>query len=442
MERTFSTQKAETKLRLHFNLKQTSDRDKLTQIMLVTTVNGQRIRVYTKLRIEPRYWDKTICRCVAESHTNLRERKRLTQVNRRLKALEISVYQSDMCLANEGKHLSSSDIKKLLADDNTCKQRTALPIAYLYQLVTDYPSKMNRRGKRGIPSTQKTYFTALKRLENFFHDTKTSILTFDDFDKKFFSSFADYLYSCSYKKGNGKKQYTQNTVVNTLKVIKNLLHRAYDNEMTDNNHFQKVQTVLSADVSEQVYLEEKEITKLKSLKLTDRQEIQVRDMFIIACYTALRISDLQKLNKAVIRDGIISLYQTKTQEQVEIPILKEIASLLSHYQNQGFPTLNICKANKIIKELAKRCAINGEISYKEHRGGVSCIQTKRKWEMISFHTARRSCITNLYKRGYPANYIMTLSGHHSTQAFQRYMRASNKELTTSFINLLKKEKAL
>jgi hypothetical protein len=70
MERTFITPKAETKLRLHFNLKQTRDRDKLTQIMLVTTVNGQRIRVYTKLRIEPRYWDKKTCRCVAETHTN------------------------------------------------------------------------------------------------------------------------------------------------------------------------------------------------------------------------------------------------------------------------------------------------------------------------------------------------------------------------------------
>lgn len=442
MERTFITPKAETKLRLHFNLKQTRDRDKLTQIMLVTTVKGQRIRVYTKLRIEPRYWDKKTCRCVAETHTNLRERKRLTQVNRRLKALEVSVCQSDIQLANEGKYLSSSDVRKLLTDTHTCPQRTTIPITYLYQLIADYPQKMNRRGKRGIPSTQKTYFTALKRLENFCRDTKTVILTFDDFDKKFFSSFADYLYSCSYKKGNEKQQYTQNTVINTLKVIKNLLHRAYDNEMTDNNHFQKVQTVLSADVSEQVYLEEKEINKLKLLKLTDKQEIQVRDMFIIACYTALRISDLQQLGKAIIRDGKITMYQTKTQEQVEIPILKEISSLLSYYQKQGFPTLNICKANKIIKELARRCSINDEISYKEHRGGVSRIQTKRKWEMISFHTARRSCITNLYKRGYPANYIMTLSGHHSTQAFQRYMRASNKELTTSFINLLKKEKAL
>ena len=62
--------------------------------------------------------------------------------------------------------------------------------------------------------------------------------------------------------------------------------------------------------------------------------------------------------------------------------------------------------------------------------------------MISFHTARRSCITNLYKRGYPINFIMSLSGHRSVQAFQRYMKASSEELMTDFVRLLRKEKAL
>ena len=53
-----------------------------------------------------------------------------------------------------------------------------------------------------------------------------------------------------------------------------------------------------------------------------------------------------------------------------------------------------------------------------------------------------SCVTNLYKRGYPVNYVMTLSGHRSMQAFQRYMRASSKEVMADFVHLLKKDKAL
>ena len=437
-----STKVKTTDVRLHFNLKQMKDKNKPTQIMLVTMVNKQRIRVYTKLRIEPKYWDKKNYRCVADFPISLREKKKLTQVNRILKEVESSVYQADEKLAESGKYLTLQAIRKAIDDRATKEGQVSHPLAIMHQQVDDYLQSLNRRGKKGIASTQRTYLTALKRLTLFCQQQNYTLHTFEDFDNKFFTAFANYLYSITYQKGLVKKQYTQNTVINTLKVIKNLLHRAYDNEMTDNNYFTKVQTVLSSDVSEQIYLNEKEIQKLSQLKLKSVQEKHVRDMFIIACYTALRISDIQKLSHAEIRNDNITLYQTKTKERVEIPILKEIAPLINHYQRIGFPSIQICKANAIIKELAKRCGICEIISHKEHRGGTVHIQSQPKWSMISFHTARRSCITNLYKRGYPVNYIMTLSGHRSVQAFQRYMRASNKELMDSFMKLLKKDRAL
>ena len=79
-----------------------------------------------------------------------------------------------------------------------------------------------------------------------------------------------------------------------------------------------------------------------------------------------------------------------TNQQVEIPILKEIAPLIEHYQQIGFPVIDKVKANKIIKVLAARCGINEAISRKEYRGGETTIVTIPKYELISFHTARRS----------------------------------------------------
>lgn len=419
-----------------------SDKERLTQIMLVTTVNKQRIRVYIKQRVEPKYWDRTRQRCTTEQPMSTLARNRLMQVNRQLNKLETSVFQADIRLAEQGKYLSQSAIRTIVEEKHAADDHSTTPISYLYRQVDEYLKSLNRRGKRGISTTQKTYFTALKRLESFCIKQKLSIKSFDDFDKKFFANFSEYLYTCTYQKGNERKLYTQNTVINTLKVIKNLLHRAYDNEMTDNNYFQKVQTILSSDASEQVYLQENEIRKLAKMNLTLQHERNIRDMFVIACYTALRISDIKKLNEAIIQNRVISLYQTKTKDQVEIPILKEISTLIDYYKENSFPAINICKANETIKDLAKRCGINESISFKEHRGGSVTIKTLPKWKLISFHTARRSCITNLYKRGYPPNFIMTLSGHRSLQAFQRYMRASSKELMSSFVTLLKKDKAL
>lgn len=442
MGKLLFTESKDRKPCLRFNLKQMREKERLTQIMLVTTVNKRRIRIYTKLRIEPKYWDKFTYRCRTDQPMPMRERSRLSQINSQLSRLELSIGQADVQLAEQGRFLSHSAIRSIVEERQVNDDFAMNPVSYLYQQVEEYLKNLNRRGKRGISSTQRTYYTALKRLENFCSKQKYTIRSFDDFDKKFFVDFTQYLYTCTYQTGKEQKLYTQNTVVNTIKVIKNLLHRAYDNEMTDNNYFQKVQTILPSDASEKIYLQEKEIKKLANMKLSLQSEKSIRDMFVIACYTALRISDIQRLNDAVIQHGVISLYQTKTKEQVEIPILKEIVPLVDYYKECGFPNIDICKANETIKELARRCGICESINYKEHRGGVTITKTSPKWELITFHTARRSCITNLYKRGYPINYIMTLSGHRSVQAFQRYMRASTKEVMTSFVNLLKKDKAL
>lgn len=430
----------EKALRLRFNLKQVREEERLTQIILVVTVNKQRIRIYTKLRVEPKYWNGTTYQCDPPGQLSRREIQRLNRINEQINNLVCLLHEKDNQLAMKGEFLSASAVRQVVAENQKRERLRKNPLDCLRELAGEYERGVNRRGKRGIESTRETYLTALGRLEEYDRQRRTPIRSFDDFDKRFFDEFTNYLYE--YRYGKTGKHYTQNTVINTLKVIKNLLHRAYDNELTSNNYFLKVQTALPADASEQTYLQEKEIRRLAQVRTENDREREVRDMFVIACYTALRFSDIQQLNKASICQNAISLYQKKTKELVEIPILKEIAPLIDQYRQTGFPTLDKTKANRILRTLAARCHIDEKVSRKEHRGGEMRIVTVFKYEMVSFHTARRSCITNLYKRGYPINYIMSLSGHRSIQAFQRYMKASSKELMNDFFHLLKKEKAI
>lgn len=436
----FKRKETESPVKLRFNLKQIQQADRPTQIMLSTTVNRRRIRVYTRLRVEPKYWDKDSYRCRPSGDLTLRERQRLKSINEQIDLLTYYIYEADGLLAARGEYLTAAVVRRTVLERLEHERRLQDPIACLRRLAEDYEKQVNRNGQRGIGSTKVTYLTALHRLEDYNRRRPCPIRSFEEFNRKFFEEFTNYLYGHTY--GKNGKHYTRNTVVNTLKVIKNMLHRAYDEELTTNNYYHKVQTTLPSNTSEQVYLQEKEIRKLAAADTDNDQEREVRDMFVIACYTALRISDIQQLKNAVIRKGVISLYQKKTKDLVEIPILKEIASLVEHYQQIGFPVIDRARANGIIRKLAARCRINEMVSYKEQRGGETMIVSKPKCDMISFHTARRSCITNLYKRGYPANYVMTLSGHKSMQAFQRYMKASNNELMASFVNMLKKDKAI
>ena len=148
---------------MRFNLKQRKMESRLTQIMLVTTVDGRRIRVYTKLRVEPRYWDGATYRCRADAGVNQRERSRLAGINRQLVQLEQSVLAEDERLADRGGVLSADVLRRVVTHCLTGGEGAGSPLEYLRRLVTDYAGSINRRGKRGIDSTVRTYRMALER---------------------------------------------------------------------------------------------------------------------------------------------------------------------------------------------------------------------------------------------------------------------------------------
>lgn len=429
-------------MKVNFNLKQTSDAGRLTQLMMVMTVQKRRIRVYTRIRVMPSEWDKHNRRCILLSHLPMRRMQELQLYNQRIEWMEEQVFRLDYERAVKGFSLTQEDVRDVVRKSPKAQAERSSPLSYLSLLVDSYANEINHRGTKGSAGSQTTYRVALKRLENFCREKNFRLTSFDDFDRLFFTEFTQYLYSHSFARGGKQMQYSAITVINTLKVVKNLLHRAYDNEMTDNIYYNKVHTHTHCTVTEKIYLQEEEIERLRQTETITTLERQVRDLFVIACYTALRISDLNQLGNAVISDKMITLYQVKTRERVQIPILKEISGLIDYYREKGFPRLTENKANATIRKLAERAGLLQMVSCRENRGGVVSVVQERKCDLISFHTARRSCITNLFRRGYPVNYIMTLSGHRSLQALQRYIRASHEDMAQAFMNLLESDNAL
>lgn len=429
-------------MRVNFNLKQTVNENLPTQLMMAMTIQKKRIRVYTKIRVCPCEWDKRNKCCILLSHLPLRRTRELQLMNRRIRWMEEQVHRTDYEKAVKGLHLTQDDVSGIVRASLEAQTEEMSPVAYLQLLVESYANGINHRGLKGSTGSQSTYRVALKRLENFCRERNFRLASFDDFDRLFFSEFTHYLYNYRFERSGKQMQYSAITVINTLKVIKNLLHRAYDNEMTNNVYYNKVHTHAQCSVSEKIYLKEEEIERIRHVLTTCKAESEVRDLFVIACYTALRVSDLNQLGKAMIGEKMITLYQVKTRERVQIPILKEIGELIAHYQKKGFPKLKEAKANAIIRKLADRAGLTQMVPCRQNRGGVVSVVQERKCDLVSFHTARRSCITNLFRRGYPVNYIMTLSGHRSLQALQRYIRASQEDMAQAFMNLLENENAL
>lgn len=428
---------------VHFNLKQTRERTKLTQIFISVTVSGQRLRVYSKLRVEPEYWNRHGNRCQVGMLVSKRVQNRVRDINSKLDYIESQIEYTDHVCAEKGVYLTKENIRKVIeqsTDRYNRQNRHEDAITIMKQIAAGYQNALNKRGRIGQANTGRTYLMAISRLEKFVVSTNRKDLKFCDIDRRFITDFTNYLTKCTFKCGADAKHYTAITIASTMGAIRNIMRRAYDMELSDNPCQNLFDTCTAGESSDKIYLNERELARLARVNIPDNSEMEIRDMFVIAAYTGLRISDINCLNRATLTPGQITLVQTKTNELVHIPILKEVANLIGKYRCSQFPKIDKGKANRCIKELAKRAGINDTIIVWETRGGVRQFRSVPKYTQISFHTARRSCITNLFKRGYSANYIMSLSGHKSIASFQRYIKSSAEEMSQAFIRELRRRK--
>ncbi len=153
----------------------------------------------------------------------------------------------------------------------------------------------------------------------------------------------------------------------------------------------------------------------------------VRDLFLIGCYTGLRFSDFSKLVQKNIADGYITIQQTKTGENVIITVHNVVRQIIKKH-NGIPPIVSNQKFNVYLKEICKTVPAFLEVVPKViTKAGKKVTLTLRKWEMISSHTARRSFATNEYLNGTPSITIMAVTGHKTEKAFLKYIKVTSKE---------------
>lgn len=425
-----------------FYLKQYSTAEQKSQIILAVSVQGTRFRIYTRMKVEPAFWDRDAQRCLDSELLCPRVRKRAQEINAKLDRIVATMEQEDRLLAEKGEFFSLSRIRSIIIRTvNPAREgeRRATPLETLRRLAEGYTGQLNTRGQRGTSSSSQTYRMAVARLERFVEDTGYALRDFSCFNKEFFDRFREYLIGYQFQKGGKELKYTANTVLNTISVVNNLTRKAYEMNLGGESYYKGSCSILR-EAAVKIYLDERELGRLRQVKTFNESEAQVRDMFMIASYTALRISDINSLNSATFSEDFITLQQKKTKNCVCVPILKEIGDLIYKYRYNEFPVISDSLANSCIKELARRAGINDILLIPEIRGGDKIIRKVPKYSQVSFHTARRSCITNLYKRGYSANYLMSLSGHKSIASFQRYIKSDASEMSREFIRELRKRR--
>ena len=246
---------------------------------------------------------------------------------------------------------------------------------------------------------------------------------FEDITIDFHNSFIRFL--------NGKK-YRTNTVGKHIARAKAIMRAALSEGLHNNTDFERKEFKIFQVATDEIYLDEKELKTIEKVNLSEKPHLELyRDIFLIGCYTAQRISDYNKIsphNIITLKTGgkAISLHQKKQKEIVIIPIKKELEAILKKYDYSP-PRVHDQKLNENIKTICKIAKINTPTEIEEIIGGKKVKTVKPKYEMVASHTARRTGATLMYNAGIPTIAIMKITGHKKESTFLKYIKVTKEE---------------
>lgn len=320
----------------------------------------------------------------------------------------------------------------------------------LFELYDMFLNEKQRTA--GSLQTYNTLHHCLIRYEAY----KRTVLTTDALDKEFVFDFERYMkdeWKIVEKRpalielcpeSRAIKPRGINTIAKQLKNLSAFLNWLVANDYMRHNPMQTYKKPA------QVYgtpffltIEEREKIYNFDYATVGRAELnEARDVFVLQCLVACRVSDLFKLRRANVRGEFIEYIPKKTANSrarvVRVPLTAKAKEILIRYKDLPdgmiLPLTYPQKYNKQIKDLVQLAGIDRMVTILDPQTRKEV--NKPIYEVASSHMARRTFIGNLYNKVQDPNLISSMSGHaEGSRAFARY-RAINDDVKKSVVNLL------
>ena len=418
-------------LRVNFNL--VLKKGTKAQIWLTSTINRQRVRIYTGLRIEPEYWIRTERnevgeRAIVDGNISAVHKRANKEVNKQLRKIlgyckEYGVAVSQENLLDDSMEFSKETFEAFIAAKLRGQEAMIRknPLDFIQNYIERKKSMTNKSTKRTLCSgTVYNHKNALKRLQLFCSEKKLG-LVWELFNSKLEERFTAWM---------NKKGYAANTIASQYSIMKVWLSDAEKDGLVKDPSFHQY-TTKTHDVSN-IYLTEDEIRRIYEIDFNSKdvkEQIdpksnieQTRDLFVIACWTGLRYGDWHDLSKACISGDRMTVPTHKTNKTVIIPLHPYVKAIIEKYDGVLPKSVDNSKTNKQIRLCGKLAGINEEVTLNRIRGGNEVLLRKRKYDFITNHTARRSFATNMYQKKAPILSIMAITGHTTEANFMKYIK--------------------
>jgi hypothetical protein len=241
----------------------------------------------------------------------------------------------------------------------------------------------------------------------------------DEIDTDWFNKFKQHLYD---------KDQQVSTAMSYITKIKTVMQYAFEMKLTKNVAFKSTMAMDVVHASTKVFLTEEEIDRIASVDLPEKLKIY-RDAFIVSCYTGTRHSDISKINKTnfvIGPDPYFRIVSQKTSDSVSIPAHSIVLDIMRRVGWQ-IPNLWSPDFNAAVKTICRLAKIEQDVVETKWPGGIRVDTVKKKYQMISVHTGRRSFVCNAIIAGIPHTTVMHCGGWKTYQAFSKYLKLSSTD---------------
>ena len=336
--------------------------------------------------------------------------------NQRVKKIPGSHNQTQMNLILEKKHQEIKDI--LFQQSIEGRKTTFESITSALEPKEEISTKfiplftrfMNSKSSEYTAGSIRNYKVLFNQILEF---KKSKDFEVEEIDFGFYDRFKNWLLR--------DKGHKNDTVNKRLKTLKTFLRYCSNHDLYDLSILNKMK-MLESKPTTKIALTEKELDLLWKHDFSGNKRLErVRDLFVFACVTGLRESDIQNLKKANIRNGNIYVNTIKTSEELEIPLNQYSRSILEKY-DYNLPKISQQKLNNYLKEVGKAAGLTNEEVIVSFQGGKRREEIVPRYSLLVSHVGRRSFVTlNIYK-GIPIPVIQSMTGHKDLASFQKYIK--------------------
>jgi integrase len=166
---------------------------------------------------------------------------------------------------------------------------------------------------------------------------------------------------------------------------------------------------------------------------------RAKDVFVFGCATGLRISDLRRLKSQhiIYRDGFtyVNISTQKVGYETLIKLPPFCLDIITKYKGKEKKLLPLAldsRFNTRIRDICEKAGWTWQLP-KYRKIGSKRVEIKldnkqyRFCDMVSSHTMRRTCITNMLYSGMPEHVVRKISGHAgNSKSFFRYVELAQK----------------